>query len=1019
MDNNQHLKQQQLNEMHAKNAQLISQGFSQQMGQTNLQGGFGVSQNSVEETYLAFIKQQDIAQLQTQWDGYSQQQNFSKSHNVHNSHLSEEEESQSLFSRGFEGFPMDQVVSNEHQNQAWQQQQRQYQTDQSQHHRNQGVYQMPIQGYQMAMPLQHLTPQDMLGQGTGVFQQFDGSIKDTRIASDHQNQDASSKHQALNFRPGSKTSASKLPREWQSEGKDIIIKLGSENEAIIILNTITHLISQLQTPEAYKVKVSRVLESIQEKDDSDNNGSSNHSGEKNDPELNFYEFAQEQKRFLEQGLDDEEDQGEPQVEYFKDDEQQKIFFQTSPFFIGKTQGYMAQSLTEKTPIAFNVENEYGKTKRAFTPLDQITTGVSDEDTLHYNLSGNLQNYSFNQSNEAFQAFHQRPHQSSEDSGSFHSAHANIPNHFNVQLRQSHDIQNLHQMRQSFPVYNNQQISYIGQIPQQIQRHSNPQQNNQQFIAQIPPNPFNSMIIPQQTQPLLPIDQSLQPSGTSFVLNSIPNQQYIIKQMQQNDPAFQQMTRNLQYTQQQSSWPYPNNIQTSQLQAQQQQLQNQILQQQQKLQSQRMDFQKLSEQQAFNQSRIMAQEFKKQSNSYENQQQQQIAQDLSQGSLQKQFSQLHIQEEKKESTSSMSNYEKDQKPTTKNDQSLDYKPSSSFASNNTDDRTKNEVDITRIMNNEESRTTIMIRNIPNKFKQMTLLEMINERHQNKYDYFYLPMDLKTQCNVGYAFINFVHPIYILDFFLEFQSIEWQNTTHDCKSVKISKLAFANIQGKDELVQHHFDKNIMKKTEEQIKPLVLESNPVPEEEIKKIKNRYISCRHSGELDKKLAKLQRKQRKAAVHNGPHPHHQPSDQSNSHYSNQIQHHNQGNNPSSSNNQNHQSSQQNQGSVRSVTQQASHSSRGHHNNNSITYGGSQYPQSARGHTSSTNYHYTSGSTRNYGGAHSSQGIYSSSGSKRGGNSNTYHGGSKQGGFYSGSSSARQQQNYYQNQSQPQYHHYQ
>jgi len=26
-------------------------------------------------------------------------------------------------------------------------------------------------------------------------------------------------------------------------------------------------------------------------------------------------------------------------------------------------------------------------------------------------------------------------------------------------------------------------------------------------------------------------------------------------------------------------------------------------------------------------------------------------------------------------------------------------------------------------------------------------------------------------VGYAFINFVHPIYILDFFLEFQSIEW--------------------------------------------------------------------------------------------------------------------------------------------------------------------------------------------------------------------------------------------------------
>jgi len=37
---------------------------------------------------------------------------------------------------------------------------------------------------------------------------------------------------------------------------------------------------------------------------------------------------------------------------------------------------------------------------------------------------------------------------------------------------------------------------------------------------------------------------------------------------------------------------------------------------------------------------------------------------------------------------------------------------------------------------------MIRNIPNKFKQMTLLDMINRNHGGKYDYFYLPMDLKT-------------------------------------------------------------------------------------------------------------------------------------------------------------------------------------------------------------------------------------------------------------------------------------
>lgn len=60
--------------------------------------------------------------------------------------------------------------------------------------------------------------------------------------------------------------------------------------------------------------------------------------------------------------------------------------------MGKTQGMMAHSLVEKTPVAFNVEH---KNPRAFTPLDQITTGISDEETAHLNLSGNPHNYSFN------------------------------------------------------------------------------------------------------------------------------------------------------------------------------------------------------------------------------------------------------------------------------------------------------------------------------------------------------------------------------------------------------------------------------------------------------------------------------------------------------------------------------------------------------------------------------------------------------------------------------------------------
>jgi hypothetical protein len=38
---------------------------------------------------------------------------------------------------------------------------------------------------------------------------------------------------------------------------------------------------------------------------------------------------------------------------------------------------------------------------------------------------------------------------------------------------------------------------------------------------------------------------------------------------------------------------------------------------------------------------------------------------------------------------------------------------------------------------------MVRNIPNKFKQKTMLNMINDNYLGKYNYFYLPMDLKVR------------------------------------------------------------------------------------------------------------------------------------------------------------------------------------------------------------------------------------------------------------------------------------
>ena len=55
---------------------------------------------------------------------------------------------------------------------------------------------------------------------------------------------------------------------------------------------------------------------------------------------------------------------------------------------------------------------------------------------------------------------------------------------------------------------------------------------------------------------------------------------------------------------------------------------------------------------------------------------------------------------------------------------------------------NTINFHAILNGIQTLTTIMIKNIPMRFSQHDLLQMIVERHGNTFDYFYLPMDLRV-------------------------------------------------------------------------------------------------------------------------------------------------------------------------------------------------------------------------------------------------------------------------------------
>ncbi|KAM6486291.1 RNA recognition motif 2-domain-containing protein [Trichoderma sp. SZMC 28011] len=116
---------------------------------------------------------------------------------------------------------------------------------------------------------------------------------------------------------------------------------------------------------------------------------------------------------------------------------------------------------------------------------------------------------------------------------------------------------------------------------------------------------------------------------------------------------------------------------------------------------------------------------------------------------------------------------------------------------------NHVDINRIRDGIDVRTTIMLRNIPNKVDQAMLKRIIDESSWGKYDFMYLRIDFANDCNVGYAFINFVDPLDIIDFVNARGNQRW-----NCfKSDKVAEISYATIQGKDCLVQKFRNSSVM--------------------------------------------------------------------------------------------------------------------------------------------------------------------------------------------------------------------
>ena len=139
-----------------------------------------------------------------------------------------------------------------------------------------------------------------------------------------------------------------------------------------------------------------------------------------------------------------------------------------------------------------------------------------------------------------------------------------------------------------------------------------------------------------------------------------------------------------------------------------------------------------------------------------------------------------------------------------------------------EKEKNIINLIDIIQNKDTRTTLMIKNIPNKYNISTLLEEINLYFKDTYDILYLPIDFINNCNLGFAFINFVEPLHIILFYELYRGKKWKKFN----SEKICELLYAKYQGKKELIDHFEKGQILSFDGEDKKPIILPTpDPLP--------------------------------------------------------------------------------------------------------------------------------------------------------------------------------------------------
>ena len=120
----------------------------------------------------------------------------------------------------------------------------------------------------------------------------------------------------------------------------------------------------------------------------------------------------------------------------------------------------------------------------------------------------------------------------------------------------------------------------------------------------------------------------------------------------------------------------------------------------------------------------------------------------------------------------------------------------------EERKKYKIIIEDIINEQDQRTTIMLKNIPSDISQSFLMSFLNDKYKGKFNFLYLPIDFVKKINVSYAFLNLKNSKDIIGIYLDLHDKPWSF----CKYKK-AYISYARIQGFKSISEHFSKSNLI--------------------------------------------------------------------------------------------------------------------------------------------------------------------------------------------------------------------